>query len=90
MTIQRYLLWHFAILILTGLCSVIVENKLQAQYSPEHPRVQAMVDLAAKYLAQVSVQQEYDGGKSVLIAYTLYKITGTRTSQTFAMESPQR
>ncbi len=76
MNTQRYLAWRRAVTIVACLIVMLSGSSLRAQYSPEHPRVRAAVDLAAKYLATVPMKGEYDGGNSVLIAYTLHKITG--------------
>jgi hypothetical protein len=46
-------------------------------YTPEHPRVRAMVDKGIAYLIQDKEKfEEYGGGKEVLIAYTILKVTG--------------
>lgn len=46
-------------------------------YTPEDPKVQAMLDLGVKYLNGSSGQgAHYEGGTAALIAYTLLKVTG--------------
>lgn len=56
----------------------IPANSLRAQnYDPHHKKVQAMLDLGVDYLNKSQPKgNEYDGGGTALIAYTLLKVTG--------------
>lgn len=46
-------------------------------YSPEHPKVQAMLKLGTDFLTKSNDRMnDYDGGKTALVAYTLLKVTG--------------
>ncbi len=53
---------------------------LQAQYSPEHPKVQAMVDRAIAFLESEESPgaggYEYEAGGPILVGYTILKATG--------------
>ncbi len=68
-------------LLLGGLLCVQMLTPLssaQAQnYTPEHEKVQAMVNRGASFLMKSTDRSaDYDGGKAALIAYTLLKVTG--------------
>ena len=50
---------------------------LAQNYSPEHPKVQAMLDLGVDFLNKApNPSNTYEGGTPALIAYTLLKVTG--------------
>lgn len=53
-------------------------TRVQAQnYTPDHEKVQAMVNRGANFLMKSADRTaEYDGGKAALVAYTLLKVTG--------------
>lgn len=55
-------------------------GSLTAQdYSPDHPKVRAMVDRGINYLSKLPPQSDmYEGGNNLLIAYTLYKASGEK------------
>jgi hypothetical protein len=84
MTIQRTKAWLAAFTtvpsvftVLLWVANVLSTSHLMAQnYSPEHPKVQAMVDRAGNYLSQSKTQENFEGGKTALVGYTMLKITG--------------
>lgn len=55
-------------------------NVLPAQYSPEHPKVQQMVQRAIRFLETTedrgSRGGEYESGGPILMGYTVFKVTG--------------
>ncbi len=53
---------------------------LQPGLHAEHPKVQAMLDRGVDYLSKASSKSnnDYDGGRQALIAYTLLKVTGDK------------
>src|SRR5690606_30922845 len=53
-------------------------------YSPDHPKVRAMVDRGVEYLAKLPPQRDmYEGGNNLLIAYTLFKASGETHHRAF-------
>ncbi len=53
------------------------ESASAQNYTPEHPKVQAMLDLGVKFLNSSKTQSNnYDGGATAIVAYTLLKVTG--------------
>ena len=70
---NRFSAWTLVVWCLAGL----LEGARAQNYTPEHPKVQAMLDLGASYLNKVGdPSNNYDGGTTALIAYTLLKVTG--------------
>ncbi len=67
-----------AVLVLVVCFMAFPLSVAQAQnYTPEHPKVQAMLDLGVNYLNKTPApSNNYDGGTAALIAYTLLKVTG--------------
>ncbi|GIW97221.1 MAG: hypothetical protein KatS3mg111_0554 [Pirellulaceae bacterium] len=61
-----------------GWLVVVVGHHAAAQYHPEHPRVQQMVDQGIKYLRDPANQNAnvYPIGEPILVGYTVYKVTG--------------
>ncbi len=59
-------------------CACSGANLASAQdYSPEHPKVRAMVAKGVEYLSNIQRPMESnDGGTEILIGYTLFKATG--------------
>ncbi len=57
---------------LMGSCVTVAQD-----YSPDHPKVRAMVDRGVAYLTKLPPQRDmYEGGNNLLIAYTIYKASG--------------
>lgn len=58
----------------------VIARPAQAQsYSPEHPKVQAMVDRGLQFLAgtdREGPRGEYGSGETILVGYTILKATG--------------
>ena len=78
LTLCRSKLCSFAFWGLLGGLWIALLASVQAQnYTPEHEKVQAMVNRGADFLMKsASMSAEYDGGKAALVAYTLLKVTG--------------
>ncbi len=50
--------------------------RTQAQYHPDHPKVQAMVNQAVGFLEKATPSGGYTIGSTILMGYTVLKVTG--------------
>ncbi|MEM7473750.1 MAG: hypothetical protein AAF483_02085 [Planctomycetota bacterium] len=59
-------------------CSLLFIQSAAGQYTPEHPKVQEMVNKGLKFLERAgpSINPEYRDGGPMLVGYTAYKVTG--------------
>jgi len=66
--------WVLRLCLCLNLCTV----SLAQQYSPEHPKVQAMVEKGMQFLSSTDAPRssEYDAGQSMLVGYTCLKVSG--------------
>lgn len=70
-TSTRSLVFLLAILFLANF-----SGTARAQYHPDHPKVQGMVDLAMGFLEKTPPSNAYQIGSTCLTAYTVLKVTG--------------
>ena len=72
------------LLAILGLGVIVPGAVVGQDYSPDHPKVRAMVDRGVDYLAKLPPQRNmYEGGNNLLIAYTLYKASGKTDTAAF-------
>lgn len=68
---------HFArCLMLVGACSTCSMSAFGQSYTPDHPKVQAMVDRGVEFLSGDAAYSQYGDGEAVLVGYALFKALG--------------